>query len=29
MIYVALVVLAAVFAIGVYLARGDWKRTMR
>lgn len=28
-IYVALAVLAVVFGIGVYLARGDWRRTMR
>jgi hypothetical protein len=28
-IYVALAVLVVIFAIGVYLARGDWRRTMR
>jgi hypothetical protein len=28
-VYVGLVVLAIIFAIGVYLARGDWRRTMR
>ena len=28
-VYVGLAVLAVVFAIGVYLARGDWRRTMR
>ena len=28
-IYVTLAVLLAIFALGVYLARGDWRRTMR
>jgi hypothetical protein len=28
-IYVALAVLSVIFAVGVYLARGDWRRTMR
>jgi hypothetical protein len=28
-VYAGLAVLAVVFAIGVYLARGDWRRTMR
>ncbi len=28
-IYVALAVLVVIFAIGVYLARGDWRRTLR
>lgn len=28
-IYVALAVLLAIFALGVYLARGDWRRTMQ
>jgi hypothetical protein len=28
-VYVAIALLLAIFAIGVYLARGDWRRTMR